>query len=159
MVQDTGRIVDFSDGRFLAFIGCLLITSVGGSVSLIIYNSSAHALSNTLTICFLIALFLTVGMYLLILKIREGLEITDARFIFVVLFLLYGVCPPLLGRQKWDVSPEQINMQSAFCFWLGSLGLLSSLVFIRLSKRGFHNEHVPAANIVNGLRQAALVGF
>ena len=61
MVEETGRIVGFRDARFLAFIGCLLIASMGGSVSLIIYNSSAHTSPNTLTICFLIALFLTVG--------------------------------------------------------------------------------------------------
>jgi hypothetical protein len=133
---------------------------VGGAVGIVsasIYKI-AHALFEELTLFYVIAFFLTMLVYLSILKVREGWELTDVRFIFAIFFLLYGVFPPLFGRQKWDVYPEEINIQAALCFWLGSLGLLGSLFFARRSQVERQGRTINP-KILLGIKLTALMGF
>jgi len=157
MTENTLNSTNFNKRWFWLSIMYLLAGSIAVIVSVLI-DKIAYTSPEALTLCFVIALFLTIVIYLSILKMRKGWELTDARFIFAVFFLLYGIFPPLLGRQKWDTYPEQINIQAALCFWLGSLGLLSSLLFVKRSNVE-RQSSVISPKILRGVRSAALIGF
>jgi len=157
MAEDNQKSKRFNKTGLLSLIVCLLIGGIVGSISVAICNI-AYSLPHVLTSLFLAALFLTILIYLLILKMKEGWEITDARLIFAVFFLLYSICPPLLGRQKWDAYSDEINMYAAFCFWLGSLGILASLLFRKKSNRKMQ-EKVISPNFSLGVELVSIVGF
>ncbi len=149
--------IDSSKRRLWLSIVCLLAGSIVGLFSVSIYKI-AHTSSEAITLFFLFALFLTIVVYLQILKFKGGWRLTDARFVFAVFFLLYGIFPPLFGRQKWDIYPEQINIQAALCFWLGSLGLLGSLLFVKQSTFKRQSDII-SPKVLRGIRLAALTGF
>lgn len=157
MTEATQKTTRFNKTRLLSLIVCLLIGGIVGSVSVAI-RDIAYTSPHVLTSLFLAALFLTILIYLLILKMKEGWEITDARLIFAVFFLLYGICPPLLGRQKWDVYSDQINMYAAFCFWLGSLGILASLLFSKKSNAKMQ-EKIISPDFLLGVKLVSIAGF
>jgi len=157
MAEATQKITRFNKTGLLSLIVCLLIGGIVGSISVAI-GDIVYTSPRVLTSLFLAALFLTILIYLLILKMKEGWEITDARLIFAVFFLLYGICPPLLGRQKWDVYSDQINMYAAFCFWLGSLGILASLLFNKKSNAKVQ-EKIISPDFLLGVKLVSIAGF